>query len=195
MNIIIKTLIICIILIIFFYLISKIIIVSHNIILNNDKSNYNKKIEKIKKINNQNKSFNIFEKIKSNNIINQINNNNNYNNVKNIFKDFNKRLCLDHHNCIINNKKYCTYGITNYIHPNYLSEFDKKIFMENIQPNFTKQDYINWLNCYKNNNYNIKKLSYKNHKNLLKLINSNTNFNIPNIKNKKKKYLNIFINN
>ena len=192
MNIIIKIILICIILLIFVYLISKIFIGTHNIIINKDNLNIQTKINKINKINTKNKAYNIFEKIKANKIIKNMNNNLN---KKNIFSIFNKRICLNHDECIKNKVRYCTYGLTNYIHPYYLSNFDKRIFMSKIQMNFTKQDYINWLNCYKNDKSKIKNLSYTNHKNLKKLINKDTDFKIPSSKIKKQKFINLYVNN
>ena len=185
---IIKTIIICFILLIFIYLVSKILIGTHTIITTKDNNNIKDRIDKI---NIKNKAYNIFNKIKSD----KNNKDNNYKNKRNIFKDFNKRVCIDHDNCIKNNKKYCTYGISNFIHPYYLNNIDKMIFMNTIQSNFTKQDYINWLNCYKNDKSKIKKLSYYNHKNLIKIKNNDYNITIPKIKKEQNKYINFYINN
>ena len=66
-----------------------------------------------------------------------------------IFVDNNEICCLDHEKCKSGNTVICNYGITNYAHPNDMSPIDKKIFMLNYSGNFTMQDYVNWLLCFK----------------------------------------------
>ena len=67
--------------------------------------------------------------------------------------------------------------------------------MNKIQPNFTEQDYINWLLCHKEEKC-INKLSYTNHKNLNKILKGDPNIHIPPIYNEKNTndFTNIYIN-
>ena len=202
MNIIKKILYICIIITIFVYLIS-VIISSSYITVNKKiynqqlKDNYENELKKaIKKLLN----FNLNTNSNNKNNKNSKNNSNNtksnvienYANSYNPPKRINPNLCLNHHECIKNKVKFCNYGLTNYIYPEHLSKLDKKIFMSKIHKNFTKQDYINWLNCFRND---TDKLNYWHYNNLLKIKNNDYEINIHN-KNKKdkKQFFNIYEN-
>lgn len=72
-------------------------------------------------------------------------------------------VCMFKHD----HKKYmCTYGKTNYLHPEELDPVNRRIFKYNYLPNMTLQDYINWLQLYKKD---ADKLCYEHYKNLKKL--------------------------
>lgn len=77
--------------------------------------------------------------------------------------DIRNKVCLKGD---INNNDY---GLTNYSHPNNMSNVDKTLFMSKYPPNLTLQDYVNWLLCFNKDNKN--KLSYIHLKNL-KLVNN-----------------------
>lgn len=42
----------------------------------------------------------------------------------------------------------CTYGRTNYEHPDAMARLDRNVFKQFFQQNFTLQDYVNWLHLY-----------------------------------------------
>ena len=176
MNII-KLIIILLIIVIFLYIVSK-IITSTVIILNKNKLN----LENIMKINKDKILYGNNVKLKNKKI--KENNKKIYNllNKHFDFKDdkkvINNSICLNHEECIKNKNNSCNYGLTNYIYPDHLSDFDKKIFMMNKQDNFTLQDYINWLSCYKNNKNDLR---YCDFKNLLKIENNDSNIKMPKI--------------
>lgn len=65
-----------------------------------------------------------------------------------------------------NKSSECFYGTTNYADPKDMSPVDYKVFMLNYPPNFTLQDYVNWLWCYQNQK---DKLPYNHLRNLEKL--------------------------
>lgn len=173
MNII-KIIILLISLIIFVYIVCK-IIVSTVLILNKNKMEL-KNIIEIEQNNIKNEKYKKIQQIKNNKL--------NKFKIMNILfpknlikkKKIKKNICLNHEKCLKNNKKNCKYNLTNYIHPYHLSEFDKKIFMLQRQPNFTLQDYVNWLLCYKHTKY---KLNYMDYKNLDKILNNNSDISIP----------------
>jgi hypothetical protein len=60
----------------------------------------------------------------------------------------------------------CRYGVTNYADPKDMSPVDAKIYMMNYPPNFTLQDYINWLWCFQDRK---DQLTYNHLRNLEKL--------------------------
>lgn len=60
----------------------------------------------------------------------------------------------------------CNYGLTNYADPKDMTQIDYNIYILNYPPNFTLQDYVNWLWCYKNKK---EKLPYNHLRNLEKL--------------------------
>ena len=165
----------------------------------------NNKLDKLDKLNNFYLNDTIYKEkyfINKNNMNNMNNMNNkeinneelNNLNINKIILN-SKDYCLNHNDCIKNKGGLCKHGICNYIHPSNLNSFDKKIFMNQIQPNFTKQDYINWLMCHKDEKC-INKLSYTNHKNLNKILDGQSNIRIPAIyKNKDtNSFTNLFIN-
>jgi hypothetical protein len=65
-----------------------------------------------------------------------------------------------------NKNSECFYGTTNYADPHDMSPIDYKVYMMNYPPNFTLQDYVNWLWCYQNKK---DKLPYNHLRNLEKL--------------------------
>lgn len=81
-------------------------------------------------------------------------NNNQKNYVMNKSNDIRNKV---DYNCNINSKDY---GITNYSHPDNMNEVDKSLFINNYPPNMTLQDYINWLNCFKDKPNKQKLLNY-----------------------------------
>jgi len=85
-----------------------------------------------------------------------------------VFEDKNSICCLNHDKCKSGKTVICDYGLTNYAHPYDMSPIDKKIFMLNYSENFTIQDYINWLKCFKDNK---NELPYNHLKNLNKIEN------------------------
>ncbi len=60
----------------------------------------------------------------------------------------------------------CSYGVTNYADPKDMSPIDYNIFIMNYPPNFTMQDYVNWLWCFKDKK---EQLTYNHLRNLEKL--------------------------
>jgi ubiquitin-protein ligase len=65
-----------------------------------------------------------------------------------------------------NKSTECFYGTTNYADPRDMTNVDYNVFMLNYPPNFTLQDYVNWLWCYQNKK---DKLPYNHLRNLEKL--------------------------
>lgn len=83
-----------------------------------------------------------------------------------VFVDNNDICCLDHEKCKSGDTVVCNYGMTNYAHPYDMSPIDKKIYMLNYSGNFTMQDYVNWLLCFKDKK---NELPYNHLKNLNKI--------------------------
>ena len=72
-------------------------------------------------------------------------------------------VCLMQHD----HKKYmCHYGRTNYMNPADLDPVNQRIYKYNYFQNMTLQDYINWLQLWKDDG---EKLTYEHFKNLEKL--------------------------
>lgn len=84
-----------------------------------------------------------------------------------VFEDRNSICCLDHDKCKAGSTVVCNYGPTNYAYPSDMSPIDKKVFMLNYNDNFTIQDYINWLKCFKDDKEG---LPYNHLKNLNKIL-------------------------
>jgi len=83
-----------------------------------------------------------------------------------VFVDKSSICCLDHEKCKTGRTVMCNYGPTNYAFPSDMSPIDKRIFMLNYSENFTLQDYVNWLKCFKDNK---NELPYNHLKNLDKI--------------------------
>ncbi len=75
--------------------------------------------------------------------------------------DIKLNICFENH---CHNK--CITGRMNYPQPELMSPIDKHYFKYNYQPNFTTQDYVNWLWLY---NKSPEELPYIHMKNLYKL--------------------------
>ncbi len=79
----------------------------------------------------------------------------------------NQRTCIkDHVHKKEGRDDSCKYGVTNYADPKDMSPIDLNIYMLNYPPNFTLQDYINWLWCFKDRKT---QLTYNHLRNLEKL--------------------------
>jgi hypothetical protein len=79
-------------------------------------------------------------------------------------------ICIRYHKHnprISYGKDRCTYGRTNYDHPDDMQTLDKNIFKQFFQDNFTLQDYVNWLHLYVDNNSD---LDYMHVRNLNKIM-------------------------
>lgn len=72
--------------------------------------------------------------------------------------------CYEDHKS--NGHKTCQYGTTNYPDPATLTPVDRRYYKYNFQPDFTLQDYVNWLWMYKNTEED---LPYEHLRNLTKL--------------------------
>ena len=70
----------------------------------------------------------------------------------------------------------CQSGKMNYPDPNTMTPIDKRYFKYNYAGNFTKQDYINWLWLYHENQ---EELPYEHLKNLEKLKKGNIDIQLP----------------
>ncbi len=78
-----------------------------------------------------------------------------------------QQACFKNHVHNKSNKNSdCLYGTTNYADPRDMTPVDYKVYMLNYPPNFTLQDYVNWLWCYQNQK---DKLPYNHLRNLEKL--------------------------
>lgn len=76
-------------------------------------------------------------------------------------------VCFKNHVHTKNGKdSNCQYGVTNYLDPKDMTPVDYQIFILNYPPNFTLQDYINWLWCFRDRK---DQLTYNHLRNLEKL--------------------------
>ncbi len=79
----------------------------------------------------------------------------------------NQQACFKNHvHNKTNKSSECFYGTTNYADPKDMTNVDYNVFMLNYPPNFTLQDYVNWLWCYQDKK---DKLPYNHLRNLEKL--------------------------
>ena len=83
-----------------------------------------------------------------------------------IFEDNKNICCLNHEKCRTGGTVFCNYGATNFAYPKDMSPIDYKLFKLNYSNNFTIQDYVNWLSCFKNSK---ESLPYNHLKNLFKI--------------------------
>lgn len=59
-----------------------------------------------------------------------------------VIDDSREKVCCLNHN---HDNYKCTYGPTNFPHPNNMNAIDRKVFKSYYQENMTLQDYVNWL--------------------------------------------------
>lgn len=188
MNIILKIFLVIAIIIVFLlflYLASKIMVAVINRNLNKIHVNFNSLIDNSNSKSNKDENVSTEEKVIENfmsqpkNKIYQIKNNDlceGFDNADNgyksidptVFQDRNSICCLNHEKCKAGSTVVCNYGPTNYAFPSDMSPIDKKIFMLNYSDNFSLQDYVNWLKCFKDNK---EELPYNHLKNLNKILN------------------------
>lgn len=89
----------------------------------------------------------------------------------------NNKVCILNHEHRTDGSKMCSPGIMNFSDPYDMSDIDKNVFKYNYKwEKFTKQDYINWLNLHRNDS---SILPYIHKKNLQKILDGQSNINIP----------------